>query len=299
MKIGVCVQLSNAQVSRLRAAVAPNALHVGANELCECEIIFGNPAPDSIGGNRCLRWVQLESVGFGEYASLDCLNDRSVSMTNLTGFFAQQVAESIMAGVLALYRGVDRLVAFKERRTWVGDDLRPQTRTLQGARVVLFGYGSINRRVEALLKPFECRIVRFSSEWNAGDLDTALSDADVLISTVPATSATANVFDKRRLQLLSGAVFCNFGRGSVVEEDALAAALEQGLLRGAVIDVTNEEPLPAYHRFWRCPNLLLTQHTAGGSSDEMDRKIDFFLANLQRFIDGRPLESLVDPGRGY
>lgn len=300
MEIGLCIPLSDAQVSRLRAAVAPHALQVlDADASLECEVVFGNPAPGQIEKSDRLRWLQLESVGFGEYASLDCLKTGTVSMTNLAGFFAAPVAESVLAGVLALYRGIDRLAVFKEQQRWVGDELRPQIATLQGAKIVLFGYGSINRRVEALLQPFGCRIARFSSRWDARELDTALTGADVVISTVPHTPATAGVFDADRLRLLTGAVFCSFGRGSVVDEDALAAALEDGMLRGAVVDVTNEEPLPANHRFWRCPNLLLTQHTAGGSSDEMDRKIDFFLANLQRFTEGRPLESLVDPGRGY
>ena len=301
MDIGLCACFSDEQVSRLRAAVRPDKLRiVGPDELLGCEVVFGNPAPEAIREGGPLRWLQLESVGFGEYADIACLKTGSIRMTNLAGFFAEPVAESILAGILALYRGMDRLVSFKEQRRWVGDDLRPQIRTLRGASVVLFGYGSINRRLEALLQPFDCRLTRFSRRWDEGQLDAALADADVVISTVPGTSATASLFDARRLQCLSaGSVFCNFGRGSLVDENALADALEQGCLRGAVIDVTNEEPLPANHRFWNCPNLLLTQHTGGGSFDEMDRKIDFFLANLQRFRAGQSLESVIDPARGY
>jgi glyoxylate/hydroxypyruvate reductase A len=300
MEIGLCIPLPDAQVSRLRAAVVPHTLTVvGAEESIECEIVFGNLAPKTVETCKSLRWIQLESVGFGEYSSLPCLKNGSVAMTNLAGFFAVPVAESILAGVLALYRGMDQLIVLKEQRLWVGDLLRPQITTLQGANVVLFGYGSINRRIELLLQPFGCRIARFSSQWHAGELDAALLEADVVISTVPHTPATVGIFDARRLRLMKGAIFCSFGRGSAVDEDALASVLDEGVLRGAVVDVTSEEPLPDGHRFWRCPNLLLTQHTAGGSADELDRKIDFFLANLQRFDGGRPLESLVDLRRGY
>ncbi|UVK46611.1 hypothetical protein BPNPMPFG_002297 [Mesorhizobium sp. AR07] len=91
----------------------------------------------------------------------------------------------------------------------------------------------------------------------------------------------------------------NFGRGSILDEGALADALEQGRLGGAVIDVTRDEPLPAGHRFWACPNIILTQHSGGGTTDELDRKIDVFLANLARFRAGTPLEGIVDFSRGY
>jgi phosphoglycerate dehydrogenase-like enzyme len=91
----------------------------------------------------------------------------------------------------------------------------------------------------------------------------------------------------------------NFGRGSLVDESALADALDSGAIGGAVIDVTQDEPLSPDHRFWRCRNMLLTQHTGGGSSDEVDRKIDLFIANLERFRAGEAPLSLVDFKRGY
>jgi phosphoglycerate dehydrogenase-like enzyme len=97
----------------------------------------------------------------------------------------------------------------------------------------------------------------------------------------------------------AGAIFCNFGRGSAVDEPALNAALRSGHLGGAVIDVTREEPLPPGHPFWTCPNLLLTQHSGGGTFDEVERKIDYFLANLAHFHADRTLTGLVDFSRGY
>ena len=100
-------------------------------------------------------------------------------------------------------------------------------------------------------------------------------------------------------RLPAAAIFCNFGRGSILDEDALADALDAGRLSGAVIDVTRQEPLPPDHRFWTTPKLILTQHSGGGTADELDRKIDLFLANLARFRAGAPLEGVVDFSRGY
>ena len=265
------------------------------------EIVFGNPRAAWIAESTRLRWVQLESVGFGEYAALDWARlGRQIRMTNLAGFFAEPVAESILAGVLALARGLDRLVLWKEKRDWQGDAVRPELRTLEGASIVLFGRGAINARVAELLAPFHCSMTAFGRDWNGVALDAALSGADVVISTVPDAPGTREVFNRARLaKFKRGALFLNFGRGSVVDDDALADLLEAGLLGGAVIDVTRDEPLPAGHRFWTARNLILTQHSGGGTADELERKIEVFLGNLARYRRGEALLGLVDFSRGY
>ena len=96
-----------------------------------------------------------------------------------------------------------------------------------------------------------------------------------------------------------GAVFVNFGRGSVVDEEALADSLCGDQIGGAVIDVTNQEPLSNNHRFWNCPNLILTQHTGGGTIDEMERKIKHFVENYLLFKEGKKLNGLVNFKKGY
>ena len=300
-EIGVCGEFSDKQVARLRLGAGDLPVRlVEAQADCHSAIVFGNPDPDKVAANRNLRWLQLESVGFGEYAGLDWKRGHGETLvTNLAGFFADPVAESALAGILALYRGIDRLVLLQAGKQWLGDPLRTRLRLLRGARVVLFGHGAINRRLAELLAPFRCAITPITRDGFAG-LDKALADADLVVCTAPATPATSGLFDAVRLaKLPPGALFCNFGRGSILDEDALADALEHGRLGGAVIDVTRDEPLPAGHRFWTCPNIILTQHSGGGTTDELDRKIDVFLANLARFRAGTPLEGIVDFSRGY
>jgi glyoxylate/hydroxypyruvate reductase len=265
------------------------------------EIVFGNPPSSWLSTHPSLRWVQLESVGFGEYLSLDwdTLGKR-VTVTNLSGFFADPVAESILAGILSLNRGIDQLVLLKDNVEWQGDSLRPVLRTLNASHVVLFGQGAINSRFAELIAPFRCHITQFGRGWTNALLDEALAQADLVVSTVPDTPKTRGVFDRRRLnQFKRGSIFVNFGRGSVVDDDALADALQAGLLRGAVIDVTRDEPLPAEHRFWQTPNMILTQHSGGGTSNEIDRKIDWFLDNFGRYQRGEELNAIVDFSRGY
>jgi phosphoglycerate dehydrogenase-like enzyme len=180
--------------------------------------------------SKALRWIQLDSVGFGEYRDLDWRElGKDVTVTNLAGFFAQPVAETALAGILSLYRGIDRLVRLQSARDWQGNRLRKGLHTLAGANVVLFGYGSINRRLAAMLHPFGCNITHFGRGWTAEQLDGALSAADIVVSAVPETDATIGLFDAARLSLLKGtALFVNLGRGSVVAENALVKRLRDG-----------------------------------------------------------------------
>jgi phosphoglycerate dehydrogenase-like enzyme len=300
--IAVCVPLSKGQMARLRREAEGYSLrNFAPDEPCTCDVVFGNPDPEIVQGNSALRWLQLESVGFGEYTALDWTRPSGpVQVTNLAGFFADPVAESALAGILALYRGIDRLVRLQDRAEWQGDTIRPTLRRFSGARIVLFGFGAINRRLANLLAPFGCAITPLARGWTAETLAEALSSADIVVSTVPSTPQTTSIFTAARFALMPrGAVFCNFGRGSAVDEADLNSALRSGHLGGAVIDVTRDEPLPDGHPFWSCPNLLLTQHSGGGTCDEIDRKIDHFLSNLALYRAGRPLVGRVDFARGY
>lgn len=306
-KIALCIELPPHQQQRLRDAIGPDELCVflpgtdlSENCLNECEIVFGNPPACWLAAAPSLRWVQLESVGFGEYSELDRTANPDLVLTNLAGFFADPVAETALAGILALGRGIDWLVHLKDSKTWEGDPLRRRLRMLRGAHVVMVGYGAINQRLAELLAAFHCQITTIRSSTTTEKLDLALGRADIVVCTAPDSAQTRNLFDAPRLSLLpTHAIFANLGRGSIVDEMALVAALSEGKLAGAVLDVTRSEPLPKNHPLWACPNTLLTQHSGGGSADELDRKIDVFLGNLGRYRRGEPLQNAVDFKRGY
>lgn len=308
--IGCLVNLTAKQIDRL--SIALNSDHLiflntalndanTINDFNQCEIIFGNPPSFWSSANTKLRWIQLESVGFGEYLADDWQHHRTyIQFTNLAGFFADPVSESILAGILALLRGVDQVSNFREKGAWIGDDLRPSLRLLTKAKVVMLGRGSINHRLEKLLEPFQCNVISFGQSSDQSTIDRELKCADIVVSTVPDTPDTRNFFNRSRIESIKrGAIFANFGRGSVVDDDALADALDNGDLFGAIIDVTRDEPLPQNHRFWKVPRLILTQHSGGGTADEIDRKIDWFLENLNRYRNGAPLHALINFSRGY
>ena len=210
------------------------------------------------------------------------------------------MAETALAGILSLTRGLNRLATLQAERRWVGDPIRTGLRLLGGARVVMLGYGSVNRRLAELLTPFGCKVVPLCSRSTREQLDAALPSADILVAAVPDTPQTRGLLNADRLALLpSKALFVNLGRGTLIDEAAMCDALVQGRLAGAVLDVTQEEPLPSDHPLWTTPNTLLTQHSAGGTMDEMDRKIDVFVDNLTRYRQGRDLLGVADLKRGY
>jgi len=271
------------------------------SEFNQCDVVFGNVPPHWIEQTATLRWAQLDSVGFGEYRTLDWPKlEKQITMTNLAGFFADPVAQTALAGILSLYRGIDKLTLAKSTKQWHGDPMRSTLRTLTNANVVLFGQGAINLRFAELLAPYNCTIEKFGKQWQTSELNAALRDADVVVCTVPETDGTVGVFDLQRLSLLkSDAIFVNCGRGSVVDESALASLLNQNNIGGAVLDVTDDEPLDDAHPFWSSPNLILSQHTGGGSVDELDDKITVFAENLKRYKNNEPLKSIVDFKRGY
>lgn len=271
------------------------------------EVALGPVAPAWLAETRQLSWLQLASVGFDSYLPLDWdkLGQR-IRVTNLRGVMAEAVAETCLAGILALYRGIDRVVAWQPQRAWRKMELRPALRLLQDSAILIAGDGSMGRRLRELLVPFggeRAVFARTSPQATVrtlDELDAWLPKADLVCAILPETPQTRLIFDAARLaKFKPGAVFVNAGRGSVVDEAALVAALREGRFGGAVLDVTQVEPLPPDHPLWQCPNTILTQHTAGGSCDETRRIIAFFADNFIRYTKGLPLQNVVEWSRGY
>lgn len=293
-------------------ATVPDAIFVdkqsaGAAEqrlFLDCDICFGNiPAAWIKGAN--LRWLQLESIGFEYYRDL-AAEMASVTVTNLNGMFAQPAAETALAGLLALYRGIDVLTLARQEQRWMSLEMRERMGLLAGQRALICGLGSIGGRIRDLLTAFGCQVSSFARTAADADfhtleeLDAALGLVDIIVSALPNTAATTGIFDAARIaRFAPGAIFVNVGRGSAVDEEALIAALNSERLGGAVLDVYRQEPLPPDHPLWFTPHTLLSQHTGGGYADELVDKTQFFLENLVRYRAGQPLHNIVDLAQGY
>jgi phosphoglycerate dehydrogenase-like enzyme len=253
-----------------------------------------------------LRWVQ--TLAAGPDAVLAAGFAPQVTITSGRSLHDGPVAEHTLALLLAVVRHLDELGAAQREHRWderhtaaQADPATARRYTLDGAHVVVWGFGSIAARLAPLLTALGAHVTGVASSRGErhgyrvvtdDDLADVLPSADVLVSLLPATDATRHALDATRIdQLPDHAVLVNVGRGATVDEDALVAALREGRLGGAALDVTETEPLPEDSPLWDAPRLVLTPHMAGnrpqGASDLVD-------ANLDALRTGRPLRNVVD-----
>ncbi|MEA5458442.1 D-2-hydroxyacid dehydrogenase [Arcicella sp. LKC2W] len=261
-----------------------------------CDICYGNVPLDWLNASSQLKWLQLNSTGLDPYQQL---TEYQFQLTNLKGFFGQSVAETTVAGILAVYRRIDELTRLQTKNEWVGTPIRETLHLLHKAKVVILGSGAIGLKTQQLLSGFECETTVLNSK-TISQLADYLPTTDILIATLPETKETIGLINKTYLDMLKpSALFVNVGRGSAVDENTLIEILKEEKILGAVLDVTELEPLPTESPLWNMPNVLLTQHSSGGWAEESADKVVFFLNNLARFEKGEELVNNVDLVKGY
>jgi len=277
---------------------------VGAAAAGRVDIVFGEPSliRDALAELPALRWVQ--STWAGVEPLLDPALRRDYVLTNARGVFGGLMSEYVFGYVLAYERRIFEKYAAQQARRW--DPSPPGT--LRGKQIGLLGVGSIGAALARTAKHFGMRVKGYTrasescadvDRYFHGDTVAAFAaDLDYLVSVMPNTPATRHLVDATLLGALPArAVFVNPGRGTTVDEDALAEALQAGRLAGAVLDVFQQEPLPPDHVFWRTPNVLITSHTAALSVPADIAPV--FVENYRRFIAGELLHYRVDFEAGY
>ncbi len=273
-----------------------------ARECQRADIIFGNPPPEWLAGDQLphLRLWQLDSAGFDRYQGLEL----AAPVANMGDYFAWPCAETMVAGLLALYRALPELVSLQTEQRWVGAPIRGRMGLLRAKRVILLGAGTIAQAVQQQLSGFGC-VVRLLARTDPqaqlhsrADLLAALPATDIVVNCLPG-SADKFFGAAEFAALPPGALYASVGRGNTTDEAALVETLRTGRLGGAVLDVTETEPLPVGHVLWTLPRVLLTQHTGGGQPAEAEGKVAQLLRNVARLQAGQPLENLVNLSRGY
>ena len=250
-----------------------------------------------------LRWIQSTGAGVDHIIAARPLPE-GVVVTRMVDIFGPAMAEYVLGYLFAATLQVPRIVKAQQAKRW--DPFAPPL--LRGRTAVVVGLGSIGREVCRTLRAAGLRVVGVSRSGRATDaadetlpaarLDEALPRADCLVLVVPLTDESHGLVDARRLALLPRhAWLVNIGRGAVVREADLVAALEGGALGGAVLDVFEREPLPPESPLWALDNAIVTPHISG--PDVIPLNAERFLANYRRFAAGEPLEGVVDLDRGY
>ncbi len=271
--------------------------------LATADVLLGNPPPAWLraGPLPRLRFWQIDSSGFERYQGISL----PVPVANMGDFFAWACAETMTAGLLALFRHLPELAVLQAEKKWVGGAfVRNRAQLLRGRRVVILGAGAIARALRQQLSGFDCAVQLLARTHpqaqlhSAEELLAALPETDIVVNCLPGSAA--GFFSASLLAAMRpGSLYASVGRGTTTDEPALIAALQAGRLAGAVLDVTATEPLPTENPLWTLPNVLLTQHTGGGQLREDEGKVDVLLRNLELLRTGQPLENRVELGRGY
>lgn len=289
-------------------AIAPEAVHVYAGrrtvtreQLEAATVILGWPRAEEMKYARSLQWFQSMWAGTEEYEGM---LPQGVCFTNSAGSNSRSVAEHMLASLLAVCRRLPTYRDSQKAHRWEDEGAM---KTLLGATVLVLGAGHIGSEFAQMCRGLGAhtvglkRTVRgevpgFDQVGTMEELEGWLPQADVVAMALPHTPETAGLMNGQRLERMKDdAILINAGRGSVLDQQALAKVMKQGKLWGAALDVTDPEPLPQDSPLWDIPNLLITPHVAGGMRLEITRQACIQQAqdNLRRFVAGEPLENQV------
>jgi phosphoglycerate dehydrogenase-like enzyme len=266
-------------------------------------ILFGSPASiaEGIGAMPDVEWVQSTWAGVTPLISLQ---RRDYVLTGIKGVFGRQMAEYVVGYLLAHeLRILRRFEEQQERRWWEGE-----SGSVSGKRIGIMGAGSIGADIAQLcaglgmtvtgLSRSGRAVAGFDSVYPTSEIKAFLPGLDYLVSVLPDTRQTDNLLNEETLALLPArACFVNVGRANVVDDRALIAALQNGRVGGAVLDVFDEEPLPGDSPFWDTPNLVVTAHMAAVSHPALI--VPIFLDNYARYRAGQELLNVIDFEQGY
>jgi phosphoglycerate dehydrogenase-like enzyme len=279
--------------------------------LAACDVVFHYGEPrDALSANweltSRLRWLHIGGVGV-DWSLFPELGESNVTVTNSQGVFDTTLPEYLLSLMLALVKDLPGTLRAQDRQEWQHRLQEP----LAGSRAVIVGAGSIGRSSGRMLRALGVEVTLVGRSERDGqpgegriraaaDLPKLLPDSDWLIAITPLTEATRGLIGAAELASLPPrARLVNIGRGPVVDEAALVAALSGGSLAGAALDVFEREPLPEDSPLWSMPNVIVSPHIGG---DVRETPADFarvFLANLARYQAGEPLHNVVDKQLGY
>jgi len=257
---------------------------------------------------RSLRWVHVLWAGVEKLLFPELIAS-PVPLTNGQGVFKDGLAEFALASIFYFAKDVRRLVRNQEQGKWEQFD----NLEVRGQTLGVVGYGGIGREAARLAHAVGMKVLAVRKRTALAGTDPLLDRvyapdqlremlalADYVLVSTPLTAETRGMIGEAELKAMkTSAVIINVGRGPVIAEQALIAALEQGAIKGAALDVFDTEPLPAGHAFYRLPNVLLSPHAADHTVGWADRAMDRFIENYELFRNGQPLENVVDKKAGY
>jgi phosphoglycerate dehydrogenase-like enzyme len=253
-----------------------------------------------------LRWMHVRAAGLDGWLFPELVQS-PVTLTNGTGVFSQSLGEWVIGAVLYFAKDFRRLMRSQAAGKWDQFDVVE----IAGQTIGIVGYGDIGRAVGSRAKAMGMKVVGLKRGGGQADdivsriygpegLREMLAECDYVVIATPLTEQTRGMIGAAELAAMKPeAVLINVGRGAVVDEAALIAALEKRAIKGAALDVFAKEPLPDGHRFYKMENVLLSPHSADHTADWLDQAMRFFVQQFQRFQAGEPLLNQVRKTHGY
>ena len=284
------------------------------DEIADAEIVIAwSIRPEQVAAAKKLRWIHSPAAAVHQLMFPELVTS-DVVLTNAREVHGPVVAEHVIALIFALAKKIPGSVLLQQKHVWGQQilwDERPRVREVAGATAGLIGLGSIGRAVVKSAKALGMRVIAVrehpekgsegaDSVFGPAQIDEIFRQADYILLAAPVTDSTKAIANAERLALMKpDACLINVGRGQLVDEPALAAALREKKIGGAALDVFPKEPLAADSPLWDVPNLLITPHTAALTDKLWERHYSLFSENLRRYLNGTPLLAVVDKRKGY
>ena len=298
--------------ARIRTAAQDAYLHVAdASELtkemiAQADAIVGPPPKALLPYAEKLEYVQLCSAGADAFLSLP----ESITLCNATGAYGHAVSEHLFAGILMVTKKLHLYRDAQKEHAWGSLGGVPALTSLTAH---IIGPGDIGGRLARLLRGVGMRILcvrrtvaekpDFADEvYTSDQLLSVLPQADIVAMAVPGSPSTYHMISKPQFDAMKrGVILANAGRGSAIDPDALCAAVDDGIVGAAFLDVTEPEPLPKEHPLWDKPAVAITPHISGGyhMPETEDTLAGIVADNLERYLNGAPLANIVDRKTGY
>lgn len=259
---------------------------------------------------KVLKWVHITSAGANRIP--EELMESDILITNSSGVHPVPISEQVLGYMLLFSRSIYKAYRIQiEKKTWIRNYDLLQVSELAGKTVGIIGMGRIGERIAKLCKAFDMQIIGVTrtkkrkgkfvdSQLTSKGLDKILGSCDYVVNSLPATKETTQIFNMQRFKKFKkGAVYINIGRGGTTNEDDLIDVLRSGYLKGAALDVFEEEPLKDSSELWKLENVLITSHYSGWTPKYMERVIGIFCENLNAYLNNKVMPNLIDKKLGY
>lgn len=280
------------------------------DELMEkAEVLMNYGDKSQISQAKNVKFIHTISAGIDGYIDeVDRCHGSNLPVSNGAGVYADAVGEHVIALMMAVMHGICPSVKNMEKKQWTAF---PMLGNVNGKTVAVLGTGDIGNNAGRICKAMGAKVNGFKLHAcepfepydrifvGEDGLDEILCSADIVLICLPGSPYTKDMIDARRIALMKkGVVIINIGRGSILNTEALMEGLNSGHIAAAGLDVTDQEPLPADHPLWDCPNLLITPHISGLGADKYKHAV-WFAENLHAYLEGRPLPGAVNRAMKY